>query len=944
MRDPEPTPNPASLAFAEDLFVSWQQDPASVSPDWRAYFESLPGARKDTARQGPSFRAASIFNPPEIQRPGPNGNGKSHAMLAPGEVAAQQDKVDQLVRAYRTRGHLVAKIDPLERPRPELSELDPASYGFSEADLDRRFSTSELFGPPTMTLRQILEKLRATYCRSIGVQYMHIDDMVRSNWLRERLEGSENRLEMSREEQLRILTKLTESTLFEEFIQKKFLGAKSFSLEGAESLIPLLDRAIERAAGQGITDVVIGMAHRGRLNVLANILHKGARQIFREFADVDHALYRMGGDVKYHMGYSSEYETASGAKLAISLCFNPSHLEFVDPVAMGRVRARDDVERVREGGVPSSLTLLIHGDAAFAGQGVVQETLNMSQLPGYNVGGTIHVIVNNQVGFTTDPQDGRSTTYATDVARMLQCPILHVNGEDPEAVAQTIRLAMDFRKTWRSDVIVDMYAYRRRGHNEGDEPSFTQPLMYETIRARKTVREGYLDHLLQLGGVTRADADAIEEQCRARLEAELDASKSKDYVYQSSKLGPEWSNYKGGRDADAPDAPTVFPKERLQKLLTATTQVPAGFTVHPKIVSILERRAEMARGEKPLDWAAGEAAAFATLAVQGARIRLSGQDSERGTFSHRHTVLHDVVTGKTHMPLAHIDPAQAPIEIWNSPLSETGVMGFEYGYTLEAPGALVLWEAQFGDFVNAAQVIVDQFLVSAEEKWKRLSGLVLLLPHGFEGQGPEHSSARLERFLQLCADDNIQVANVTTPAQLFHMLRRQVLRPWRKPLIVMTPKSLLRHPRAVSSIDELSDGRFHRILADVAPKGAKAREKVSRVLLCSGKVYYDLEDEREKRKVDDVAILRFEQLHPLQERDVEVALSTYGKDVPVIWVQEEPANMGAWHHLLVRFGGRIAGRPFSASTRAAAASPATGSPTSHKIEQQEVLDRAFGRA
>jgi 2-oxoglutarate dehydrogenase E1 component len=611
---------------------------------------------------------------------------------------------------------------------------------------------------------------------------------------------------------------------------------------------------------------------------------------------------------------------------------------------MGRVRARDDDQRVLEGGVPSSLTMLIHGDAAFAGQGVVQETLNMSQLPGYNVGGTIHVIVNNQVGFTTDPQDGRSTTYATDVARMLQCPILHVNGEDPEAVAQTIRLAMDFRKSWRSDVIVDMYAYRRRGHNEGDEPSFTQPSMYETIRARKTVREGYLDHLLQLGGVTRADADAIEEQSRAQLEAELDASKSKDYVYQSSKLGPEWARYKGGRDADAPEVPTEFPREHLAELLEATTHAPEGFTMHPKLVTILERRSEMARGEKSLDWAAGEAAAFATLATQGVRVRLSGQDCERGTFSHRHTVLHDVVNGRRHMPLAHLDPAQAPIEIWNSPLSETGVMGFEYGFTLDYPEALVLWEAQFGDFVNAAQVIVDQFLVSAEEKWKRLSGLVLLLPHAFEGQGPEHSSARLERFLQMCADDNIQVANVTTPAQLFHMLRRQVLRPWRKPLVVMTPKSLLRHPRAVSTLDELADGRFHRILADAPPQGAKTRAKVARVLLCSGKVYYDLEDQREKLAANDVAILRLEQLHPLQERDVEAALAPYGQDVPVIWVQEEPANMGAWHHLLVRFGDRIAGHPFSSSTRAAAASPATGSPTSHKVEQQEVLDRAFGRA
>ncbi|MBL8860373.1 MAG: 2-oxoglutarate dehydrogenase E1 component, partial [Planctomycetes bacterium] len=690
MRDPERTPNPASLAFAEELFAEWRRDPASVSPDWRAYFESLPGARADGLRLGPSFRAYSIFNPPEHAPAGGSGNAARVSTLAPGEIAAQQDKVDSLVRAYRVRGHLIARIDPLERPRPALEELDPASYGFGSADLDRRFSTIGIFGAPTMTLRQILEKLHSTYCRSIGVQYMHIDDLARKNWLQERMEASENRVQLSRAEQTRILTRLTDATLFEEFIQKKFLGAKSFSLEGSESLIPLLDLAIERAAEHGVAEIVIGMAHRGRLNVLANVMGKGARQIFREFADVDHALYRMRGDVKYHLGHASEYVASTGAKVQLSMCFNPSHLEFVDPVAVGRVRARQD-RALRAGPVErglAGLAILIHGDAAFAGQGVVQETLNMSQLPGYATGGTVHVIVNNQVGFTTDPQDGRSTTYCTDVARMLHCPIFHVNGEDPEAVAQVIRLAMDFRREWQSDVVIDMYGYRRRGHNEGDEPSFTQPRMYETIRARKAVREGYLDHLLVLGGLTRGDADRIEAECRARLEAELDVSKSKEYVYQSAGLGPVWSTYAGGRDADVPEMPTGFPQARLSALLAGTTRVPEGFTVHPKLVSILERRMEMARGTRALDWAAGEAAAFATLAVQGARVRLSGQDCERGTFSHRHTVLHDVVTGRRYMPLAHLEPGQAPIEIWNSPLSETGVMGFEYGYTLDQPEAL----------------------------------------------------------------------------------------------------------------------------------------------------------------------------------------------------------------------------------------------------------------
>ncbi len=936
MRPEDRSPNPANLAFAEDLYADWLADPASVSPDWRAYFEALPPAREGEARLGPSFRARSIFDAPAARAA--NGNGKAAARLL-GEVAAAQDKVDQLVRAYRVRGHLVAQLDPLGRPRPAVPELDPAFYGFTDADLDRSFSTIGIFGAPTMTLREILEKLRTTYCRYIGVQFMHIDDWSRKNWLQERMEGSSNRIELARAEQVRILTRLTDAVLFEEFIQKKFLGAKSFSLEGSESLIPLLDLAIEKSGEHGVSDIVIGMAHRGRLNVLANVMGKGARQIFREFADVDHQLYRQGGDVKYHLGHSSEYVTSRGARVNLSLCFNPSHLEFVDPVALGRSRARQDRAGSRDG--EKGMVLLIHGDAAFIGQGVVQESLNLSQLPGYSTGGTIHVVVNNQVGFTTDPQDARSTVYCTDAARMLQVPIFHVNGEDPESVAQVILLAMDFRRRWKSDVVIDMYGYRRRGHNEGDEPSFTQPKMYEIIRARTGVRDGYVEHLLTLGGLTQADADRIAEESRARLEVELDASRSDGFVFQSAGLGHVWSDYRGGADAEVPEVPTALPRERLQELLTATTRVPADFTVHPKLVRILDTRLEMARGEKPLDWAAGEALAFATLATGGTRVRLSGQDSERGTFSHRHAVLHDAANGRRWMPLANLEPAQAPVEIWNSPLSENGVLGFDYGYSLDYPDALVMWEAQFGDFVNGAQVIIDQFLMSAEDKWKRLSGLVLLLPHGYEGQGPEHSSARLERFLQMCAEDNVQVVNLTTPAQLFHCLRRQVLRPWRKPLVVMTPKSLLRHPRAVSPLDEFTDGGFQRILPDVPPAGSAKRAGVTRVVLCSGKIYYELAEHREKLGREDVAILRLEQIHPLQDRDLAAALAPYGPDVPVVWVQEEPLNMGAWSWLRMRFGVRIAGRPFSGVTRKASASPATGSLASHRIEQQEVLDCAI---
>ena len=970
MRETDRSPNASNLAFAEDLYADWLKDPQSVSPDWRAYFESLPASRGSSRGQvGPTFTPSSIFSPPDLHVAGANGNGanghgngastKGHvATSGDADVAAAQDRLDQLVRSYRVRGHLVAQLDPLGRPRPSFAELEPEFYGFGPADMDRRFSTIKMFGAPTMTLRAILDRLRNTYCRSIGVQFMHIDDLARKNWLQERMEGSENRIALSKKEQLRILTRLTDAVMFEEFIQKKFLGAKSFSLEGSESLIPLLDLAIESASTQGVTEIVIGMAHRGRLNVLANILGKNPRQIFREFADVDPTLYRMKGDVKYHMGYSNEFKTANGAQMHLSLCFNPSHLEFVNPVAMGRVRAWQD--RLGDAERSRALSLLIHGDAAFAGQGIIQESLNLSQLAGYRTGGTVHVIVNNQIGFTTDPQDARSTTYCTDVAKMLQIPIFHVNGEDPEAVAQVIRLAMDFRAEWKCDVVIDMYGYRRRGHNEGDEPAFTQPVMYEEIRRRKPVREGYLDHLLKLNGVTRQEADELVERSRARLESELDVSKSKDYVYQSAGLGSQWANYKGGPDAGVPEGETKVDRKTLSDLLLRTTKVPAGFKVNPKIERLLEMRHEMASGDKPLDWAAGEALAYATLLASGTRVRMTGQDCERGTFSHRHAVLHDAETGATWTPLAKLAPDQAPIEFYNSPLSELAVLGFEYGYTLDCPEGLVLWEAQFGDFNNGAQVIIDQFLVSAEEKWKRLSGLVMLLPHGFEGQGPEHSSARLERFLQLCAEDNIQVVNITTPANLFHCLRRQVLRPLRKPLVVMSPKSLLRHPKAVSSLDEFSGGRFQRILPDTGFKGGAkepalqmARDKngpaakkraVERVLMCSGKIYYELEDQREKLGREDVAILRCEQLYPLSDSDFTSALAPYGAETPVIWVQEEPANMGAWSHFRVRFGDSLLGHPFSGVSRAASASPATGSPSSHKIEQQEILDRAFAKA
>jgi 2-oxoglutarate dehydrogenase E1 component len=607
-------------------------------------------------------------------------------------------------------------------------------------------------------------------------------------------------------------------------------------------------------------------------------------------------------------------------------------------VVQGRARAKQD--RAGDLSRGQKIAVLIHGDAAFAGEGIVQETLNLSELDAYSVGGTIHIVVNNQIGFTTPPSQGRSSTYATDVAKMLQIPIFHVNGEDPEAVAQVVRLAMDFRDEFRRDVVIDMYGYRRLGHNEADEPAFTQPLLYAAIAERKSVREGYVEHLLKLGGVTQEEVDQIIVESRERLERELSEARRKDYVKVQDWLGGFWKGYSGGPEVNVPDVETGTDKARLIQLGTRMTELPARFHPHQKIERLLQTRRDMTDGKKPIDWGMGEHLAFASLVADGVRVRMTGQDAGRGTFSQRHAVLYDVHDGHQFMPLLHVAERQAPIEVYNSPLSEAGVLGFEYGYSLEWPDGLVLWEAQFGDFVNCAQVIIDQFLVSAEDKWKRLSGLVLLLPHGFEGQGPEHSSARLERFLTLAAEENIQVAQPSTPAQYFHLLRRQVLRPWRKPLVVLTPKSLLRHPKATSTLDQFATGeRFQRVLADTATKPKNVR----RILLCSGKAYYELEKERESRGREDIAILRIEQFYPLPDYHLRTALELYEKDTPVFWVQDEPENMGAWRHLRARFGQTLLDRfPFYGVCRAESASPATGSPGCHKLEEQELIDKAFG--
>ncbi|HEY3856107.1 MAG TPA: 2-oxoglutarate dehydrogenase E1 component [Verrucomicrobiae bacterium] len=916
-----------NLPFVERLYADFARDPSSVALDWRRYFEQVRNGEHAEAPRVETTFPAGADSPDSIQTHG----------------RPLQYRVNQLVRNYRVRGHNLAAVDPLGRPRPIPPELDINFYGFSAEDMDRQVQ-SELFPlNRTLTVREIFKELQDTYCRSIGVQYMHIDNSAIRRWLEERIEGSRNRVELAREEQVRIFTRLTDAVAFEEFIRKKFVGAKSFSLEGCESLIPLLDLAIEKAAEQGIKEIVLGMAHRGRLNVLANILGKSPRQIFREFAD-DPKSFKGHGDVKYHLGYSNDWIAAKGQRVHLSLCFNPSHLEFVNPVALGRARAKQDrFQTANATAEPGPcLALLIHGDASFAGQGVIQETLNLSQLPGYSVGGTVHVVVNNQIGFTTPPAEGRSCTYATDVARMLQVPIFHVNGEDPEAVAQVVRVAMDFRQTFHRDVFIDMFGYRRLGHNEGDEPAFTQPVLYRAIKSRKSVREGYLDHLLNLGGMTREEAEGIAKQRHDALERELSQAQDETYRPPAEKtlIQGIWtrSSFVGGLETEAPEAPTGMDQARLADLLMKQTLPPENFRPHPKIKKFLESRRLMAEGKEPLDWAAAEALAFACTSAEGFRVRLSGQDSARGTFSQRHAVLHDYESGEPYIPLRNLGGKQAPVDILNSPLSETGVLGFDYGYSLDCPDGLICWEAQYGDFVNSAQVIVDQFIASAEDKWNRLSGLVMLLPHGLEGQGPEHSSARIERFLNLGAADNIQIVCPTTPAQYFHCLRRQVVRAWRKPLIVMTPKSLLRDPQCVSTLRDCATGEFQRII----PDSAVDPQQVRRVLLCSGKIYYELLQQCEALQKKDVAIIRIEELYPLNEPLLQSVLKPFADGTTVWWVQEDPENMGAWRFLRARFGESMFGRfPFGGIRRPPSASPASGSAKIHKRDQKYLIAQAF---
>ena len=924
--------NPDNLLFVEEVYQQWSQDPNSVSQEWKDYFSAQQMTSNGTYQSRPSFRPASLFA-------AGNGGAEKGGMEAD---IYQQERVDQLIRAYRVRGHRIAQLDPLGQRTETFSELELSHYGLQESDRDLVFAASSL-GYKKLTLREIESLLRTTYCSSIGVQYMHIDDPEPKRWLQEKMEKSRNKIDLDRESQVRILTRLTDAEIFEEFVAKKFVGAKRFGLEGAESLIPLLDLAFEHAGSHGVNDIVLGMAHRGRLNVMANIMGKSPALVFREFDDKDPQRSFGRGDVKYHLGLNSKWATQRGREIDLALCFNPSHLEFVGPVVLGRVRAKQD--RLSEN-FTRCMGVILHGDAAFAGQGVVQEMLNMSEIPGFRTGGTLHIVLNNQIGFTTGVRQARSSHYCTDVAKMLQIPIFHVNGEDPEAVAQATWLAMEFRQTFHKDVVIDMYCYRRRGHNEGDDPTVTQPRMYRQIEAMKTVRESYLENLIRLGEVTREEAEAIAVERRDHLENELARARDPRFDYEAQREQEDrrgrWSGYAGGKDRSVPDMSTGVEQARLAEYLVKLGTVPDSFTPHPKLKRlVLEKRQEAAKGEVSLDWGTAENLAYASLLAEGTPIRITGQDVGRGTFSHRHAVLHDYQTDEIYIPLAHVAPDRAKFQIWNSPLTETAVLGYEFGFCLDSPDNLVCWEAQFGDFFNVAQVIFDQFISASEDKWDKLNHLVMLLPHGFEGQGPEHSSARLERFLQLAAEDNICVANLTTPAQLFHILRRQIVRPLRKPLVIMSPKSLLRHPECVSPLSELSSGAFHRVLPDNVVNPAK----VKRILLCTGKIYYDLANYRKERQRDDVAIVRVEQLYPFPEKSVRTALSQYGRGTPAIWVQEEPENMGAQSYVKLRFGESVYDRfPFLSISRPESASPATGSSASHRIEQDGIIEQAFNRA
>ena len=896
----------------EQNYERWKKDAESVTPEWNAFFEGFELGLTQSEELAEGARAAVP------------------------EDAALERRADSLAYNYRTLGHTIARLDPLTPVPPENPLLTLKAIGFGESDLERRVASKYFREGKPMLLREMVAELRDIYCGTIGAEFMHIQDPRVRNWIRERIENRGDGHRSDAALHRSILRLLYEGETFEHFLHTRYVGQKRFSLEGAESLLVALDTVLQNCDAHGVVEIVMGMAHRGRLNVLANFLEKPLTMIFNEFSEnFTPDVVGGGGDVKYHLGYLSERTTAAGGKVTVRLAANPSHLEAVDPVVEGMARARQrivgDMDRRRK-----VLPVLIHGDAAFAGQGIVAEVFQMSQLPGYRTGGTLHIVVNNQIGFTTVPEDARSSPYPTDVAKTIEAPIFHVNGDDPLAVATVSRLALDFRQEFGRDVVIDLFCYRRQGHNETDEPLFTQPHLYGKIHRHPLVSEVFVGELAQLGTVSREEASAIKAGAERELEEAFDVVKKSEADYNAG------GRFAGSTAVFQPPysyAPvqTAISEETLKGIVEGLCRIPEDFHLLPKVRRMLiDRRREILRDGGPYDWAFSEALAFGSLLLEGTPVRLSGQDCRRGTFSQRHAVVHDAEEKEDFIPLNHLAPDQARLCVYNSLLSEAAVLGFDYGYSLDYPEMLCLWEAQFGDFANGAQVIIDQFIASAELKWQRPSSLVMLLPHGYEGQGPEHSSARLERFLQLCARDNMQVCNLTTPAQYFHALRRQIHRDYRKPLVIMTPKSLLRHPRAVSTQDDFTKGRFYAIMAPQPPEP----DAVTRLILCSGKVYYDLMDEREKRGAQDAFIVRVEQLYPLHTEKIARIANACPHLKRVVWCQEEPQNMGAWFFMRPRLR-ELLGRDIAYAGRPESPSPAVGALAIHRRQQAELVSRAF---
>jgi 2-oxoglutarate dehydrogenase E1 component len=948
--------NGGNALFIAELYAKWLATPGSVDPEFAALFSALG----DDAQAILGDAVGASWAP----RPDGFDTGHTPSAASPAEGretkpvpaesrAATIDSIRalMLIRAYRVRGHLLADLDPLGLKRPgQHPELDPASYGFTDQDYDRPIFIDTVLGRETATLREILAILRASYCGKLGVEFMHIQDPEQKSWIQKRVEGAPWTSAFSRDEKRRILQELTEAEAFETFCQRRYVGTKRFGLEGGETTIPALHAVIETAASNGVNEIAIGMPHRGRLNTLVNVVKKPFTAVFSEFGGESFKPddVQGSGDVKYHLGTSTDI-AINGNQVHLSLQPNPSHLEAVDPVVVGKVRARQDmagdVERRR-----SVMAILMHGDAAFAGQGLVYETLAMSQLIGYRTGGTIHIVVNNQIGFTTVPAHAYSGLYCTDVAKSVQSPILHVNGDDPEAVVFASKLATEFRMEFGVDVVIDLVCYRRHGHNEGDEPAFTQPIMYKAIRAQKTTRTLYAERLATEGSVSPEDARGMYDGFNQTLDDAYKAAQGYK-VNKADWLEGHWAglNKPANGDEESSDADTAVAIETLKEVGRALAHVPENFDLNPKITRQLEAKQQMMETGEGIDWATGEALAFGTLLLEGHRVRLSGEDCQRGTFSQRHAVLIDQTSQHEYVPLNNIRPdqkngGQEKFDVFNSLLSEVGVLGFEYGYAIANPRTLVMWEAQFGDFANGAQVIIDQFLAAGESKWLRMCGLTMLLPHGHEGQGPEHSSARLERYLQLCAERNMIVANLTTPANYYHALRRQLKRNYRKPLVIMTPKSLLRHKLAVSKLDAFGPGSAFQPVIGETDKLA-APDKVKRVVLCAGKIYYDLLAERRERGIDNVAIVRVEQLYPFPARTLAAEIEAY-HNAEVVWCQEEPENNGSWtfidrriERVLAALGGaaqrpRYIGRP-------EAASPATGLAKTHAAEQAALVNEAL---